>query len=206
MRRGGRAPWILLLALALPGVAAFNLIMAYAFNEIVRLIAITAAALSCASAALLGGRLAEPLRPSLRGILGGLGAAAALYIVFYAGNLAARAIGRGGEVEAVYGVVEPDADTLAVLALASIFEEVYWRGAIQEVLLKGVGLPWWLSSLIYALGHAASGMPVFVAAAFTAGLALGYTAHRLGVTASAVAHYTWLLLMFYVAPVAGSPS
>jgi len=90
---------------------------------------------------------------------------------------------------------------LIVLGLASLFEEIYWRGVVQEIILKSMGLPWWLSSGFYALGHISSGMPVFVLAALVAGLLLGYTAHRWGIAASATAHYMWLILMFYIAPV-----
>jgi hypothetical protein len=183
------------------GPALFNLVMAYAFDRIVYLITLTAATLTGVSAVLFGRRLASTLRPSIGNAAWGLAAAAVLYVVFYAGNIAAGIVGRRVEVESVYSVVEANAATLALLGLASLFEEFYWRGAVQEVLLKGTGLPWWLSSILYASGHIASGMPVFVLAALTAGLLLGYTAHRWGVTASAVAHYAWLILMFYVAPV-----
>ena len=134
-------------------------------------------------------------------IMKGLGVAAVLYAVFYAGNIAAGIIGRSVEVEAVYSVVKTNAATLITLGLASLFEEIYWRGVVQEIILKSIGLPWWLSSGFYALGHIASGMLVFVLAALIAGLLLGYTAHRWGIAASATAHYMWLILMFYIAPV-----
>ena len=188
-------------ALLAAGPALFNLAMAYAFDRIVYLITLTAAALTGVSAVLFRRRLASTIKLSLVNATRGLAVAVALYLVFYAGNIAVGVVGRRAEVESVYRVVEADAATLALLGLASIFEELYWRGAVQEVLLKGAGLPWWLSSVLYASGHAASGMPVFVLAALTAGLILGYTAHRWGVAASAVAHYAWLILMFYVAPV-----
>ncbi|MCE4613150.1 MAG: CPBP family glutamic-type intramembrane protease [Desulfurococcales archaeon] len=128
--------------------------------------------------------------------------ALALYASFYAGYRASLVLGMGADVEKVYSMVYPSIDRLALLALISLSEEVYWRGGVQELLVRRrMGKPWWLASIPYSLVHVSSGIPVLVPAALVAGLILGHAASRLGLAASTLAHYSWLLLMFRFLPV-----
>ncbi|MEB3860389.1 MAG: CPBP family intramembrane metalloprotease, partial [Desulfurococcales archaeon] len=125
----------------------------------------------------------------------------ALYLLFYAGNIVSRALGLGGDVERVYAMVEATVDRLALLGAISVAEELYWRGGIQESLVKSrLGRPWWLSAIPYSLAHVSSGITVLVPAALVAGLVLGLAAHRHGIATAIIAHYTWLILSFKIAP------
>ena len=190
------------LVIAASGPLTFNLIMAHAFDEIVYAVAFTSILLTGLSAVMLGGdlwrTLGDPRRALAPGVVGALG----LYAAFYTGNVAAEAVGMGWQVREVYEAVPRGVSVLVALAVASVGEELYWRGALQEVALRRVGLPWWSSSIFYASGHIASGLPLLALAALVAGLILGFIARRWGVAASTVSHYLWLLAVFYVAPLA----
>ncbi len=190
------------LVVAVSGPLAFNLIMAHAFDEIVYAVAFTSIILTSLSAVMLAEdlwkTLGNPRRALAPGIVGALG----LYAAFFIGDVAAGLLGMDWQVREVYEAVPSGITVAAALAIASLGEELYWRGALQEVALRRVGLPWWASSLLYASGHIASGLPLLALAALVAGLILGFIAHRWGIVASAISHYLWLLTVFYIAPLA----
>ncbi len=190
------------IAVAAVGPLAFTLIMSHAFDEILYAVAFTAVFLVAASAALLGDEVKYVIGDLRRALLPGLAGAAALYLASLIGAAGARLAGMSWQVEEVYEVVPRDAGALVTMAVAAVGEELYWRGAVQEVALKRMGLPWWLSAVLYASGHIASGLPLLALAALAAGLILGFIAHRWGVAASTVSHFLWLVAVFYVAPLA----
>ncbi len=155
--------------------------------------------LGAATIHILGVR--DTFKPSAPSMAAALGYTAALYTAFAAGNLAAEALGMGGGVESVYGMVGRSPLLAAPLAWIGFWEEVYWRGGLQEKLVVGrLGLHWAAASIPYALVHASTGNPVLVAAALVAGLILGHEAHRYGVAASALSHVAWLYLALLIAP------
>jgi hypothetical protein len=127
--------------------------------------------------------------------------ALALHVLFYLGAMASEAVGLGGDVATVYSLVRAAPDRIALLALISAAEEVYWRGGVQESLVRArMGLPWWVSPIPYSIAHVPSGITILVPAALVAGLVLGMAAHRHGLIVSTVAHYLWLLLAFHLSP------
>ena len=183
-----------------PVLFAASFAVAYGSGALVAAVLASSAVMASLSLLALRGRLLATLRPSPRRLAAGALASLPLYAVFQAGGRLAGALGLGEYVGEVYSMVDLGPVTAVALAAVSVFEEVYWRGAVQEVVLAGRGLPWWLSSVPYSLVHAATGNPVLVAAALVVGLYLGLTARLLGVAASAAAHYAWLLLVFSVPP------
>ncbi|MEZ0345591.1 MAG: CPBP family intramembrane glutamic endopeptidase [Infirmifilum sp.] len=131
-----------------------------------------------------------------------IAAALVLYLVFLLGGVFARFAGMWQQVIAVYKSVKPDFIQLAGILLLGIGEEVYWRGFLQDYIIKDfLRLPWWASAIPYSLIHVVSGMPLLILAALPVGLVMGAVAEKCGVPASGIAHSLWLYLTLYVLPV-----
>jgi uncharacterized protein len=141
-------------------------------------------------------------------VVAGLAAAAALYGIFWIGNVLSRKLlpfaadGIGG----VYDFkTQAPAWRIALLMTFVIGpgEEVFWRGCLQRAWSDRFG-PWagFLISLgVYTLVHAASGNLMLVLAAFVAGAAWGLLYLRFrSVVLNAVSHTAWDLAVFLIVP------
>jgi membrane protease YdiL (CAAX protease family) len=148
------------------------------------------------------------LRPRLRDAALGLGAAAALYGVFQAGDRLARTVMPRGaeEIGQVYELrsLRPPSDLLARLALAiAPAEELFWRGFVQRKLARRYGR--WrgaaLATGAYAGAHASTGNVTLVGAAGTAGAFWSaLAAAGMPMPALIVSHVAWDVWIFLVAP------
>ncbi len=163
--------------------------------------AMSAVSILLALGVLATGRASISLR-GVRWVSYSLGSAAALYLVFLAGGVFAKATGMWWQVEAVYSSVRPGALQLAGVFFLGLAEEVYWRGYVQGYVVKRVlGRRWWLSAVPYSLVHCVSGMPLLILAALPVGLIFGLVAEKAGVAASGLGHSLWLYLVLYILPV-----
>lgn len=141
-------------------------------------------------------------------VIAGLVGAAILYFIFYFGNVAVSTIGIGGLVGNVYGMIYgsvPKAQLIVVLAIIGIFEEIYWRGALQSYFRSGTGIlrnfPWVATTIYYTLVHIAALNPILVVAAFFVGLATSVIAERYGIVSSIITHIVWIELIVVFLPV-----
>ncbi|MCK4644775.1 MAG: CPBP family intramembrane metalloprotease [Candidatus Aminicenantes bacterium] len=139
-------------------------------------------------------------------ILLGVASAVLLYGFFYAGNEVSRVIflfAEGG-INQVYTFKE--GASVLRMALLMIFligpgEEIFWRGFLQRRWqtrfgsLKG----YWLTALLYALMHLASGNIMLVLAAGVCGLFWGALFNRYrSVVMLVVSHTVWDLMIFLI--------
>ena len=155
---------------------------------------------------------AEPdlgrLRPRLRDVALGLGAAAALYRVFQGGDrLARRLMPRGAEeIGRVYELrsLRPPPELVARLALViAPAEELFWRGFVQRKLARRFGR--WrgaaLAAAAYAGAHASTRNATLVGAAGVAGTFWStLAAAGMPMPALIVSHVAWDVWIFLVAP------
>lgn len=153
--------------------------------------------------------LLEDLKEGLaRKIAWGVLSALVLYGVFWVGNAASRAVlaSAGKEIGAVYGF-KHDASVFRV-GLLIIFiigpgEELFWRGFLQRLWQKRLGLPagWLLASGFYAVVHAGSGNLMLVLSALVCGLFWGALYSRFRSTVLvAISHTIWDILIFILFP------
>lgn len=140
-------------------------------------------------------RLSNPLLIVFTGIFGAI----ILSAIFFLGNFAATAVGLHSYVAAVYTSLYniPNKIVLAILlAFIAIFEEIYWRGALQAFFEKNVkafaGTPWILGTAYYTLVHIATLNPILVIAAFAVGLVTSIFAYRYGILSSIIIHILWI--------------
>jgi hypothetical protein len=152
-------------------------------------------------------------RPRLRfspsSIAWGVGSAAALYGIFFAGNALAPHVvpGAARQVGGIYGL--GDGSSRAAVALLLLFvtgpcEEIFWRGFFQERLQRRWGT--WpgfaAATLAYGLVHVFSRNPMLVLAALTAGAFWGLMwVYKRDLAALVVSHSLWSAVIFAVAPV-----
>jgi membrane protease YdiL (CAAX protease family) len=138
----------------------------------------------------------------------GIISAVVLYAVFAAGNVAVLKLfpfAPAGIAE-VYRLKEGAGLLRVILLLALLVgpgEEIFWRGFLQETAgpLFGRGAAFWLTALLYALVHAASGNVILVIAAGVCGLFWGltYSIFRSPLL-NAVSHAVWDLAVFVILP------
>lgn len=138
-------------------------------------------------------------RIGVRDIFLGLGAAAALYGIFHLGDrLARRLVPNGGhQIEAIYALkrIRPRRELMARLGLViGPAEEFFWRGFLQDGLMKHFGRFWGtlLGVAAYGGAHLVSGNFTLVGAAAVAGGFWGGL-YGLGVPLGAliVSHIVW---------------
>jgi membrane protease YdiL (CAAX protease family) len=138
----------------------------------------------------------------------GLLAAAALYIVFFVGNWAARLVlpFAGAGIGQVYGFKTGAPVLRVALSMVLVIgpgEELFWRAYLQRRWQKRVGpLAGWLAATaLYALVHAGSGNPMLVLAAAVCGLFWGYLYWKTGsALLVAVSHTVWDVAVFMIIP------
>jgi membrane protease YdiL (CAAX protease family) len=148
------------------------------------------------------------LRPRLRDVAYGLGAAAALYGVFQFGDRMARRIMPTGaaDIGNVYELrqLRPNAEIAARLAFViGPAEELFWRGFVQHHLRQRTGR--WrgaaLASLTYGGAHIVTGNLTLIGAATAAG-AFWSALEAVGMSMPAliVSHVAWDIWIFLIAP------
>ena len=156
-------------------------------------------------------RLAADLKEKAGGkVLLGIGSAAALYGVFFLGNLLSRLIlpGSGREIESIYGLKDGVEIWRVALLMVLVFgpgEELFWRAFLQHRLMDHLGRWRGLAAgaLLYAAVHLGSGNLMLVAAALVCGLAWGgLYLWRRSPLLNAVSHTLWDLTVFLVLPYA----
>jgi membrane protease YdiL (CAAX protease family) len=138
----------------------------------------------------------------------GIAGALILYLMFYAGNLAASAFGIRGLVGNVYQMIYGSVAKMRLiilLAFIGVFEEIYWRGALQRYAEKKSRnfrkYPWVLTTLYYSIVHIAALNPILVLAALLVGLMTSLIAYRYGVLSSIITHVVWIELIVVFLPV-----
>jgi len=152
-------------------------------------------------------------RPSLRlrwrSVADGVGAAAALYGVFWVGNALAPFVVSGAhqQVGGIYGL---GADSSMVWVFLLLFcvtgpgEEIFWRGFLQDRLAQRLGREggFAAATLLYSVVHIFSGNLMLILAALVAGAWWGALyAWRRDLLALIVSHSVWSALIFTVAPI-----
>ncbi len=182
------------------GYTIFALAFTLNVQDLVLALAIGMSPLATIAVLLQRENVLRLIRPSVYGIVAGFASSIVLYLAFYMGNLLVKAMGLHYSVKEVYMLVNLTSYTPILLLVVSLAEEFYWRGWLQGTVLATMSPPWLWASIVYALAHVASGNPILVPAAFVAGLILGVTMERWGLAASSIAHFTWLIAAFYIAP------
>jgi membrane protease YdiL (CAAX protease family) len=163
---------------------------------------------------LLGG-LALATEPELRrtrirpaDVAAGLASAGMLYVIFQIGDRLARLImpQGGAEIEAIYSLkkLRPRPELMARLGfIIGPAEELFWRGFIQERLMRHLGRlkGTILGAAAYGGAHLVSGNSTLIGAASIAGACWGGL-FGLGMPLGAliVSHVVWDIVIFLIAP------
>ncbi|MGI0100301.1 MAG: CPBP family intramembrane glutamic endopeptidase [Candidatus Micrarchaeaceae archaeon] len=141
-------------------------------------------------------------------VAAGVVGAVLLYLVFYFGNTVVSALGAGGLVGNVYAMIYGDVaktKLIVLLALIGLFEEIYWRGALQGYIRKNSktfkNYPWVVTTAYYTLVHISALNPILVVAALFVGLVTSVLAERYGILSSIAAHIVWIELIVVFLPV-----
>ncbi len=144
----------------------------------------------------------------LKEIVLGLGSAAALYGIFHIGDKMSRKIvpNGGQQIDSIYALkrIRPRKELMLRLGLViGPAEEYFWRGFLQDGLMKKFGKlkGWLLGSAAYGGVHIASGNFTLIGAATIAGGFWGGL-YALGVPLGAliVSHIAWDNIIFLIAP------
>ena len=144
-------------------------------------------------------------------IFWGVVSAAALYLVFFVGNILVREVFHFApqDIHSVYGF-KGDASALRIALLMLLFigpgEELFWRGFIQGNLsaLMGKTTGFLLAVLFYTIIHVATGNLILILAALTGGLFWGwlYMRHQ-SMLLNMVSHIVWDISVFLLFPFGG---
>jgi len=147
-------------------------------------------------------------RIGLREIALGLASAAGLYGIFHIGDRLSKIIVPGGDkqIEEIYSLkrIRPKQELMMRLGfIIGPAEEFFWRGFLQDGLMKYFGRFWGSAMATAAYGgvHIASGNFTLVGAATVAGAFWGGL-YALGLPLGAliVSHIVWDNLIFLIAP------
>ncbi len=150
----------------------------------------------------------KQLRFNVRSLLIGLCSASLLYLIFWLGKRVSMAIFpfADHQIGGIYGIGEGTSMWVIALLLFLVTgpsEEIYWRGYLQENLMKryGPGKGWLLATGIYAIVHIWSLNLMLIGAAAVAGLFWGAMYRYLGNLAPViVSHSIWSGVIFAVFP------
>jgi membrane protease YdiL (CAAX protease family) len=164
--------------------------------------------LGLGSLALLASPPARRLRIGPREVVAGLASAGALYVTFRLGDRFARRFVPGGDqqIRDIYTLrtIRPRGEIAARLAtIIGPAEELFWRGLVQEALMRRYGR--WpgaaLAAMAYGGVHVVTGNFTLFGAAGIAG-AHWCTLYAAGVPLGAlvVSHVTWDVWIFLVEP------
>ena len=167
------------------------------------------------SAALLAG-LALYLQPHSRerfrldakSILLGIGAAAALYFLFWLGKAVSTLIFpfASGQIGGIYGLghgFQAWQVALILFFVTGPAEEIYWRGFLQRRLSERWGKPrgWLVATALYTGVHLCTLNFMLIGAAAVAGIFWGLMYWRFdNLAANIVSHSLWTAVVFAVFP------
>lgn len=164
--------------------------------------------------AILGG-FALLWRPELRRLrfrprhlLQGAAIGAGLYLVFQAGDRAARRVmpDGAGDIDSIYELRSGQNPWFVAARLATVIapaEELFWRGWLQESLSdrRGPRQGAALAACAYGAVHIASGNPTLVGAATVAGAYWSaLAAAGVDIQSLIVSHLLWDITIFLIAP------
>ncbi len=147
-------------------------------------------------------------RIGLKEIILGLSSAAALYGIFHIGDKMSRKIvpNGGQQIDSIYALkrIRPRKELMLRLGLVvGPSEEYFWRGFLQDGLMKKFGKfkGWLLGTAAYGGVHMASGNFTLIGAATIAGGFWG-ALYALGIPLGAliVSHIAWDNIIFLIAP------
>ena len=175
-------------------------------------VAATFASTGCMLAAAVAlGRFRFSRRLEVPSILGGLGSAALLYLVFFAGGWAVATFHPFGITTAsessIYSLISSRSNPLYLQGTVLLFDsagyESFFRGVLQNRLRYRLGV---LSAPAVAIFdaslHIATMNPLWVGATFVTDLVWGLTYHYgRGTQASFTSHLVWDLAIFILWPV-----
>ncbi len=156
------------------------------------------------------GRLLGPAawRPGF--ILAGIGGAALLYFIFFAGQKLAPLFipDSAGQITRIYHTRRqlPLPAIGLLLLLIAPAEELYWRGYAQPRLVRHLGiLPGLVAgAAVYSLVHVWAGNPLLLIAAMVCGLVWGGMALWFrSLWPGLISHTVWDLAIFVVFPLGG---
>jgi len=150
-------------------------------------------------------------RPRTMTVLLGIVSAAALYLVFYAGNAGIQALhplGLTASTESsIYSLIASPSNPLylqvSVLAFDAVGYESFFRGVLQTRLEPrfGAASPF-LVALIDASIHILTLNPLWVVTTFVADSCWGMTFHySKDLTSNTLSHFVWDIVIFIVAPI-----
>jgi uncharacterized protein len=168
----------------------------------------TATGLGLGSLALLANPALRRTRIGRREVALGLASAAALYVTFQIGDRFARRYVPGGDrqIRDIYTLRElaPHGETaLRLVAVIGPAEELFWRGLVQEALMRRYGR--WtgaaMAAMAYSAVHVTTGNFTLMGAAGVAG-AHWCALYAAGVPMGAliVSHCAWDVWIFLVQP------
>ncbi len=173
-------------------------------------IAATFVSTSCMLLASYASGLRWTRRPSVRPVAWGIVSAAALYLVFVAGNETIRQLHPFGiqssNAASIYSLIASSANPAYLQVAALLFDaagyESFFRGTLQAHLgaRLGVGSAPAVAALDAAI-HIITLNPLWVATTFIADLVWGLTYHYSGdLTSSFTSHFVWDIVIFLVFP------
>lgn len=153
--------------------------------------------------------LKEVYRIDLKTVVIGLAAAAALYLVFFAGNEISRMLFdfTDKQVGNIYGT-KSQADRIFIGLFLLLWigpsEEIFWRGYAQKAMSERFG-KWQgfiLNALIYAFVHIWAFNFMLFMAALICGLFWGWMyLHYKNVVPGIISHAVWDLVIFIILPI-----
>jgi uncharacterized protein len=144
-----------------------------------------------------------------RSFLIGLASAIVLYFLFFVGNALAPYFvpGAQGQVGGIYSLGDGSSRALVFLLLLFVTgpgEEIFWRGFLQDQLMKRLGPAggFLLATAVYAGVHVFSGNLILILAALVAGAFWGllYLWKR-DLLIQIVSHSLWSAFIFAVFPI-----
>lgn len=137
----------------------------------------------------------------------GIFGAVILYSIFYFGNILTIYMHINNSVSNIYSMIYKDVPLIPlaiILMFIGIFEEIYWRGALQGYIEKNVkifsALPWMGTTIYYSLIHLSTLNFVLVGAAFLVGLVTSVIAYRYGILSSMITHIVWIEMIVIFIP------
>lgn len=147
------------------------------------------------------------LRPGLRDMLVGTGAAALLYGLAFAAAWGLRALvpGASAQIAALnlWGELLPLWQVLPILLVVVLGEELFWRAGVALPVAARLG-PWWgcvASAGAFTLAHLTVGPPLLWLAAFGCGLVWAWMIVRTrSIVPALVCHLLWDVAVVFVAP------
>ncbi|EET90519.1 MAG: CPBP family glutamic-type intramembrane protease [Candidatus Micrarchaeales archaeon] len=139
----------------------------------------------------------------------GLAAAALLYLIFFLGYYVTLLMGLKGAVAYVYLLIYTQISNMpllfVILAMIGVFEEIYWRGALQGFFERRSRIfadkPWLAAAIYYGGIHLTTLNIVLPVAALVIGIVTSIVAYKKGILSSMISHILWLESIIILLPV-----